>query len=477
MKVNWNHRFRRRRNYRLFALLALFLLFVLLLWKGQFSQQNELNGALLHSTKSMNQSVHVRLFNNNTNTIVHVGRFGLGHRLSKLAAVHHLALQAGNVGLLEVYWGHCKGVPKLPEWEIFQSLFGDATIAIATTKEDSAFKQQQQQQAKRVLIKNDCAGYYAGQDYKNNQLPISLSNAWQQKLNADAHLFSVLLERFRSKHNDSTLVNNWTDYYTIGLHIRAGNGEQNHFVQAQRARGGDHLREYCASVLQLIQQQLLVGSSNSKPPALFLATDTPGVIAIVQSYFGNVMPVWTVPQERLDRGVGYHEWKHGRQCLNGWKASMTDMILLADCSVVVAAMRSTFTQILPRSVVVNSRPTGAHNNDNNNDDAGAYKYCEVSEANGRTMTCFYEETSWLMRTTGAGTTFSLDPTDAEPVVHKVMVHLPDPYLRPDEPSFRTVRDFFHNSTETNLVFGNVKGFNTKYRQDKNATFRKEWTLL
>ena len=133
---------------------------------------------------------------------------------------------------------------------------------------------------------------------------------------------------------------------------------------------------------------------------------------------------------------------------------MMDMALLAHSNILVAGMRSTFTQILPRAVVMGR----------------GERFCEVEEETGRTMTCWDEEDHWLFRRQSPpSSTCSLDDTTTS-VVHKLLVHLPDvePNVWIDK-----AKAFIDNRESASFVYG--ERFDPKYRTP-GQTFQKEWTL-
>jgi hypothetical protein len=123
--------------------------------------------------------------------------------------------------------------------------------------------------------------------------------------------------------------------------------------------------------------------------------------------------------------------------LQGWVSSMIDMMLLSRADIVVAGMRSTFTQSLPL--------------------ATATKFCQVSET-GLDMSCFSNRLDWLLGK-------NEERVANSSVYHKITVHLPDM----EQPLDR-LRAFL-DSNETFLSYG--ERFNKKYRQ--KTDYATEWT--
>lgn len=376
--------------------------------------------------------------------LYHVGQFGLGHRLSKLSASYHLAThQLLNVSLLELHWGSCQTAEK----DIFAFLFGTHQLPLTTATTTATTTTSNQQQEKTILIRNDVAGYYAGQNYKNAHRPLPrahVRNVWLPKLlQIDPQLFRDLLQRFERQHPDVLeFQKDWEKYTVIGLHIRAGNGEGDHFQQAKRGVGGD-LHDFVQGVCQLLVQLPV-----SKPSLLFVATDTPSVIEMLRKGCSSSFEVRVLPQPRVaTKGVSYQAWKTGEVCFQGWRASMMDMALLAKSDILVAGMRSTFTQILPRSLCP--------------------QFCEV-DVTGRRMTCFTNQTEWLLRE-HPGQIYSLD-NNTNPVVHKVLVHLPD---WETNDWIQQASEFLQTNDKESTVFVYGPRFDPKYRG--KGQFREEWT--
>ena len=471
------------------------------------------------------ESSHFILDNNDTtshannNHLLYTGKFGLGHRLSKLVSAYHLASQADLCPYLpefRVQWGSCSDNENDKEQQqpqnetkvdIFAYLFGSQRLRVPCDR-NPGNNVRQQQQSKTIVVRNDVLGYYAGQSYKNARVSLSRTaltlsqHAWNQKMDADRTFFAQLLQAFGRQPHGQALRDfqhqvEWKRHFVIGLHLRVGNGEQDHFVQADR--GVSNTTEWCRSVATTLQcaladlQQHQQQQEQQLPVLVFVSTDTADVIAVVRAALQNHR-VEVFPQARLpaQEGVSYQKWTHGEECFDGWKSAMTDMALLAESNVVVAATRSTFTQILPMSQVL--APPYAKENINK----GGYKFCEVGDG-GTAMTCFRDRHAWLLRQRGETTwrssslssplgqceTIVPPPMGAsdinnnnnnnnnnDRIVHKVMVHLPDiqeDSLRKDAVAF--LRD--ESQKESRFYFG--PAFARKYRGGQNSVFSPDWT--
>lgn len=591
----------------------------------QQSHTHSNNQQLLHRhNKNSNNS------NTNTNKLVHTGSFGLGHRLSKLSAAVHLAASLPHLPVVEVQWGTCgtgsgsgsgtggaedsnaaaagQTNNRHDDTDIFRHLFGTSTLHLRTDNNESNDDDNEDyHQGKVVWVRNDVAGYYAAQSYKNAAAAAAATSAattstapllrlsrasavaaYTHKLESDHALFVDLFERrFLSQ---SSLLKSATashqqqqqqfqrvkdmfrDHFVIGIHVRAGNGEQDHFAAANR---GSVLRYYqqdhsenqnttttttttnaavgvVESMAQLIQQlwsavqleqqkqQQQSGTAAAaadafvlKPPLVFVATDTVAYIdqlrdalvrlAVVGGTNGPSSPIpvisWEQPRVEPGKGVSYQEqpaWvkrtttsttplaandahAEGNRtastaaaaCLAGWVAAATDMALLASSDVLIAAARSTFTQIAPASLVFGRDKTETETT------TSPWRYCEMdltgavasadSNYNYSRMTCFASQAVWLFRQpVSAFRTFSVnaDHGDSataknnEAVAHKVMVHLPDITAATSDPIFTATRDFLTSSepllpNETVFYYG--KKYNPKYR--RKLPFSKEWTWI
>jgi len=497
-----------------------------------------------------------------TRVVEYVGEFGLGHRLSKLSAAYHLATRVFNgnneneknarqpsslvVDEFHHDWGTCRlggaveggddsrqQQQQEEDVDIFWYLFGANRWSLSGQQSTLGRRRQQQQQSRTttaskrrgrgetrkrtVLVRNDVAGYYAGQAYKNAQLPVpkpqvattttdsstsssslpAFYKAWTGKMDSDLALFRRLTGEFRFRRQveefrvqkllqqqyrqqgtvSSDAAGTAPQSYVVGLHLRMGNGEREHFEMAQRGVQGSE-SQFVVRLVRLICEQLLGQHKKQRlRPVIFLATDTASWIPVIQNMTRTEYSVETVAYEELVRlrdgeGVSY-EIREGQKCLDGWKHSMIDMSLLASSDVVVAASRSTFTQILPRSIVLDGAPATSS-------DLSLWRYCEVGTS-GSVMTCFGDRETWLLRHRQERMrTFVLDGTTVvspRPILHKLMVHLPDVFEPPVQ-RMQQAADFLVGSGDLDdnnsedAVFQYGKRINPKYRS--YDIFREDW---
>lgn len=448
---------------------------------------NDNNAAfLLVSKKEHNKNYYY------SNRVVHVGQFGLGHRLSKLSAAHHLAERL-QVPILQVQWNDCATAENnsvvttgsaSDNNNMFRRLFQSCEIPIinsgSATRDNSSLSFAQQHPGKTILVRNDVHGYYAGQAYKNFQIPINdtVRSRWQEKIESDRRFFMDLRDRFIASHpsfRDFQQQHNWTNHHVIGVHIRAGNGETGHFAKAQRGTGmmlnnNNINNNTIPRVLEQLIRQLQQPIENdktavvSKPILVFVATDTVDWINTLQSALSwcNI-PVISFPQTRVERGqgVGFSTWKdddeHADRCMAGWIAAATDMFLLADADTLIATTRSTFTQILPLSIVLSSSRNGT--------------FCELrpgGDDDDLLPVCFRTIDQWLFPNPD-------DQTSTNTNAHKVMVHLPDVPL--SDRIFDDAKQFLGGtaplSDSARLYFYGRK-YNPRYRAMR--PFQTSWTF-
>jgi|UPI0005819DE9 hypothetical protein len=398
--------------------------------------------------------------------ILHVGHFGLGHRLSKLTAAYDLAdslsKRTRQVIPLQVYWGTCGD-----DLELFEYLFGSSLLGPSghgKTTPTQSFTSR-----KTVLLRNDVLGYYAGQNYKNARVALNdeILATWQRKLHRDVELFRQLVRDFRFRHEIEAFQvrSKWHDHHVIGVHLRLGNGELDHFVASSRNSAlptSEFLHNLSRSIHQYVLQQKI------SKPLVFVSTDTALAIPTLTEHLeAYSVAVVTAEQPRIEpgRGVSYQAWKLGESCRLGWKASTIDMLLLAYSDTLVATSRSTFTQILPRSLVQDNQK----------------QFCEVNDA-GIAWQCCNDETTWLLRNDASRVVDVawlevLDPSETATLVHKVMVHLPD--VEP-EPRLAEVELFVRyndsdtraSADEVTLAYGSR--INPKYRNSRNYTTAWTW---
>ena len=350
------------------------------------------------------------------------------------------------------------------EYNVFRYLFGDdlwklkskedylrpSPKHLLATKDNDikskSMSSDMKPQIKRnmIVLRNDVPGYIAGQLYKDLKLPVNYNSNWSvSQINKikpvvpaettssnRRHEYDVILDkvmrsdvdfyhrlvdnyRFHSELEEFQIKHKWKERpLVIGLHLRAGNGENAHFAESGRASSFD--ADESAMIARLVRLVNMMATRETKhlwernvqredvekndvlKPLLFIATDTAHLLPLIDKmmkaendYDGhprsgtekkhatNVtmtqpMPVplpleiVTWPQDRLPKngGVSFDALEgKGERCLEGWKSAVSDALLLSKADVLIAAKRSTFTQSLPLTL-------GFDRNRNNNDDGG-----------------------------------------------------------------------------------------------------------
>lgn len=415
--------------------------------------------------------------------LIHLAVFGLGHRLIRTAAAWHLAQRLG-MSKFKFNWGTC-GKDHSSGPSIFPYLFGTDEWSVPHPSSINATGRPPPR-GRNVLVKNDVYGFLPAQSFQDHRIPLdektyknNSNGPFLSKLASDVGLFRQLWTSFvfRDRVEQFMKENSFRDHIVIGVHLRAGNGEDTHFADARRHIANE--TTFVTNLVDLIHQSLIVDEqkirpkgekeqsfSKAKPPLIFLATDTaylvPAFTNLTHSY--GVKTV-VLPQIRVaDRqGVTFSALSGaGEKCLLGWQAMVADMILLSEADILVAARHSSFTQSMPMSLVL----------DRTQNDRGPH-FCEVSD-NATSMSCFQDLPTWLFRDNrDKDWTYSLPfegTHQSDEVHHKALVHLPDKD-RPKEYDnlikFLEAKELPVEDGIPTHTYGS-KRFNPKYRKRKPA---------
>jgi len=175
-----------------------------------------------------------------------------------------------------------------------------------------------------------------------------------------------------------------------------------------------------------------------RTPLIFFATDTQRLIPEMEKVseaFG--VKTVTMPQIRVEKGATYKQLAgREKECLEGWKDMVNDMMILSHSDVIIAARPSAFTQSLPLSRVF----------DKHKGEEGPH-FCEVDEK-GAHMTCIDDKKTWIFRddeskiipiSKGKGLN-ALFESSTDQVFHPLMVQFPDVTL-PEQ--FTDAKKFLH----------------------------------
>ena len=408
------------------------------------------------------------------NRLIHWTMFGVGHRLIRATAAWHLAQRLG-IPVLKCQWQTC-GQDNTKGTSIFPYLFGSDELAVPRNRMNATTNYHS---GKNMLVRNDVYGYLPAQTFQDHYIPLDgkaykhPQGPFLSKLASDVEFYRQLRDRFafRDEVEQFMTQHDFSEHHVIGIHLRAGNGEQKHFIQAGRDIGNE--TNFVLNLVDVVHQfleddrKLAMEKSEStvKPPLIFLATDTASLVPV----FANATLAFNVstvvlPQIRVadNKGVTYSALKGaGEKCLLGWRAMVTDMILLSESDVLIAARHSTFTQSMPLSLLLDRKKQHRQPN-----------FCEVSTS-ATAMTCFQDLPTWLFRDDPSKvwnfvTTLSSKVNPKE-VRHKAVVQLPEVDLP---------KEFAHavNFLNEPSTLGNVDGprihtygqnkFNPKYRNRK-----------
>jgi hypothetical protein len=296
-----------------------------------------------------------------------------------------------------------------------------------------------------IVLRNDVPGYIAGQLYKDLKLPVNYNTdgtptnktkplvptgttssnrrheydvILDKVMRSDVDFYHRLVDnyRFHSELQEFQIKHKWNERpLVIGLHLRAGNGENAHFAESGRASSFD--ADESAMIARLVRLVNMMAIRETKhlwernvqrqdleqndvlKPLLFIATDTAHLLPLIDKMIrlGTMkaendfddhsrsrsktnlvtnatmtqpmavplpLEIVTWPQDRLPKngGVSFDALEgKGERCLEGWKSAVSDALLLSKADVLVAAKRSTFTQSLPLTL-------GFDRNRKNNDD-------------------------------------------------------------------------------------------------------------
>lgn len=486
-------------------------------------------------------STTTNLLINNTTSItsrpisklIHVTVYGLGHRLCRASAAWHFA-QHLNLTHMKFQWNTC-GETHATGTPIFPFLFGQDEWSLPTTHRHSATATatattfsgpSSPVDGKSVLVRNDVYGYVPGQGLKNFHVPLP-SHLYKQRNNgpfleklqySDVNFYQQVQDRYVFYKEEVVTYmkdNDFHQHTVIGLHVRAGNGEETHFTDSGRMIANQTV--FVSNLIRLVQEfvekqhystkdnkkpsppsSFPSSTTAVKPPLIFLATDTasliPTIVEATETLFG--IKTIVLPQLRLaeNQGVTFSALKgKDEKCLLGWKAMVSDMLLLGHADVLIAARYSSFTQSLPMSLVFDRKGhiPGPH-------------YCEVS-LNGTSMTCLQDLSTWLFRDDGNKTfhytivkdnnivdddvvndrrstqrvskpmnSHSHSHLQSHHVVHKMVIQLPD--IQPAK-SYNDLIQFLHspipnnnkndndNDNPSSLIYTyGKKRYNPRYRE-------------
>ena len=289
--------------------------------------------------------------NGHVSTVQYVACCGLGHRLARMAAASHVAqqLEADLYG----FWKCCDAV------DVFEYLFGTEPL----------FQGSPNKTVYDLQFRNEVPGF------RKASCPCVPS-----RVESQYYFYERLMERYRRKDRvDAFVQEHFVGRLSLGIHIRAGNGETGDF--AKKKRGIQNATAFVSVLSQHVRQ--LTANSTA---VIFVATDTPSYLEALRKEMPDI-PVVDLPQERPESGTGVlfgsSSTASGDTCLNGWDAALQDMMLLSSCDMVLATTVSSFSHTMPMAMAL-GRP---------NRKAEA-KYCEMR---GEAMNCFSDVNQWCCK--------------------------------------------------------------------------------
>ena len=309
-----------------------------------------------------------------TSSVDYFACCGAGHRLSKLVDAHYIAtkLRFG----LRVFFGFCD------KQEVYSYLFGpDPLDELAARTRNSATRLT-------FRVNNDVPGFNKFERTGDN--PLNCTICPSERFEADEKFYASLRRRFRKRDvvNGFMEQNRFSDHTVIGMHVRAGNNETGDFDSKNRT-----ISDLPKWVKSMANQLKILSKDWQQPPLLFLATDTASIIPAFRKELDGTMVVLSYEQQRALSGQGVlfgassHILRSGEQCLSGWEAAYTDMMLISHADVVVAARPSSFTQSLPMALVF-STPDSSRK--------VLHNFCEVNPV-GTEMRCYQNMSDWCCR--------------------------------------------------------------------------------
>jgi len=341
---------------------------------------------------------------------------GVGHRLARLSSVFHLAVALSSTNSLRIShiktdWKNCEPHEPFPantyKSLIWEMLFGPENIPVPTDMKykdldwcsKSAHNKYTSVDEKQVFIfNNEAPGYHKQSAVSREGL---LRDDIKSKVQTDAYFYSYLQTRFRLSHDlefrKFFARFNFNDYFVIGLHLRFGSSNDRDFKNKNREVLDQ--QTYCRNITrlihQIIQDKRLV---QDKPFMLFLATDNQDAVNYLnQTIHDQHVPVtlatYYQPDQLKFNGMSFYNETNEKTydysvCMDNWRNSMMDMVLLSMSDLLVAGMYSSFLQSMPISLVFNRAPFYSTNISSYdlNSTLPFPVYCEVSHV-GNAATC------------------------------------------------------------------------------------------
>jgi hypothetical protein len=172
------------------------------------------------------------------------------------------------------------------------------------------------------------------------------------KYHSDVEYYQLLRDRFRLKDQVLAFVDRtFRNHAVIGMHVRAGNNETGDFTNKNRVILDRET--WVQNMVRRLAKLTELSTASTKPPLLYIATDTPSMVTMFRTALQGIMPVIDFPQRRPEenKGVAFGGstdfQQDGDDCLLNWENVVMDMMILSYADVIVAARPSSFSQSLP----------------------------------------------------------------------------------------------------------------------------------
>jgi hypothetical protein len=294
---------------------------------------------------------------------------GLGHRLARQAgaymASHRLGFQ------LQVNWLNCG------DREIFSAMFRPETEEELATYAHSLNQSYQ--------TSNEVSGTYH-----------SAKNCVPDEMESNYNFYNELKRRFLGHDKvDKFVQEHFQNKFSLGIHIRDGNGEQGDFAQKRRQIkvAPEEWTQRVAKKIVSIVEQAKNHTRDLPPPVLFIASDNAKYIGLFQTQLQEEgIPVVHWEQDLESEGVfmgqGMKQGYDTEQCLQKWMDMLLDMILLSSTDVVIAGQYSSFSQTMPMQLAL-GKPQEQRKVEKT--------FCEVLNE-GTDMQCHRDQMDWCMHT-------------------------------------------------------------------------------
>jgi hypothetical protein len=296
---------------------------------------------------------------------------GLGHRLARQAGAYHASHRIGYQ--LQVDWGKCG------ERDIFSTMFREETEAELATYVHSVNQS--------FVAANEVPGTYHAN-----------KNCAPDELETNYKFYNELRGRFLGQDKlDNFVQQHLHNKFSLGIHIRDGNGEKGDFAKKKRQIkvSPEEWTERVAKKIVKIVERAKNHTIDLPSPVLFIASDNPRYTGIFRAQLEKEgIPVVHWEQEHPAEGTGVfmgqsqQEGYDQEQCLQKWMDMLLDMLLLGSTDVLIVGQYSSFSQTMPMHLAL-GKPLEQRKVEKT--------FCEVLNE-GTDMDCHKDQMEWCMNT-------------------------------------------------------------------------------